>query len=302
MMQFFKATLHWSLLRNQQKSKPMKKSLSTLLLLILLGQALFAQKSMRKLLKETPGVVSFTFRKEFAKDMAGTLDLIKSMGITNIEFSNLFGKSAQEIRMLLDERGMICTSYGVSYDALSNKMSQVIQDAKTLGAHFVRVGMIPHKAPFSLDAANIAVQDFNRFGQQLRQNDLEFCYHNHGYEFLPYENGTYFDYLIQQTNPKYVSFEMDILWVHHFGQSPSELLKKYPKRFRLMHVKDLKKGVDIGIGAATSSENDVKLGSGQLNIPEIIQLAKKSKIKYYYLEDESSNAQKQVPEGLRFLE
>jgi hypothetical protein len=82
-MQFFKATLHWSLQRIQQKSKPMKKSLSTLLLLILLGQALFAQMSGSKMLKETPGVVSFTFRKEFAKDMAGTLDLIKSMGITN---------------------------------------------------------------------------------------------------------------------------------------------------------------------------------------------------------------------------
>lgn len=279
----------------------MKKSLSTILLLILLGQALFAQKSMRKLLKETPGLVSFTFRKEFAKDMAGTLDLIQSMGIRNIEFSNLFGKSAKEVRELLDARGMVCTSYGVSYDALSNKMNSVIEEAKTLGVQFVRVGMIPHKSPFNLEAAQKAVTDFNTFGKTLNQNGLEFCYHNHGYEFSAYENGTYFDYLVQQTDPKYVSFEIDILWVHHFGQSPADLLKKYPKRFRLMHVKDLKKGVATGIGVATSSENDVSLGTGQLNIPEILQLAKKSKIKYYYLEDESSNAQKQVPEGLRFL-
>ncbi|MHA8051649.1 sugar phosphate isomerase/epimerase family protein [Aquirufa sp. ROCK-SH2] len=253
------------------------------------------------MLKETPGVVSFTFRKEFAKDMAGTLNLIQSMGIRNIEFSNLFGKSAKEVRDMLDARGMVCTSYGVSYDALSNKMNTVIDEAKTLGAAFVRVGMIPHKAPFNLEAAQKAVADFNNFGKTLHQNGLEFCYHNHGYEFLPYENGTYFDYLIQQTDSKFVSFEIDILWVHQFGQSPAELLKKYPKRFRLMHVKDLKKGVATGLGVATSSENDVTLGTGQLNIPEILQLAKKSKIKYYYLEDESSNAQKQVPDGLRFV-
>ncbi|MHA8067257.1 sugar phosphate isomerase/epimerase family protein [Aquirufa sp. ROCK2-A2] len=279
----------------------MKKGLLTLFILGFLTNIIFAQNSGSKMLKETPGVVSFTFRKEFAKDMPGTLDLIQSMGIKNIEFSNLFGKTAKEIRGMLDERGMVCTSYGVTYDALSNKMNTVIEDAKILGAQFVRVGMIPHKSPFNLEAAQKAVNDFNSFGKTLRQNGLEFCYHNHGYEFLPYENGTYFDYLVQQTDPKYVSYEIDILWVHHFGQSPAELLKKYSKRFRLMHVKDLKKGVSIGIGVATSSENDVALGTGQLNIPEILQLAKKSKIKYYYLEDESSNAQKQVPEGLRFL-
>lgn len=286
----------------QQKFMLVKKSVLISFVILLLSIPLWAQKSGSKLLKQTPGVVSFTFRKEFAKDMAGTLDLIQSMGIKNIEFSNLFGKSAKEVRDLLDARGMVCTSYGVSYDALSNKMNSVIEDAKTLGAQFVRVAMIPHKTPFNLEAAQKAVNDFNSFGKILRQNGLEFCYHNHGYEFTAYENGTYFDFLVQQTDPKYVFFEIDILWVHHFGQSPVELLKKYPKRFRLMHVKDLKKGVTTGIGVATSSENDVSLGTGQLNIPEILQLAKKSKIKYYYLEDESSNAQKQVPEGLRFLE
>ena len=277
----------------------MKKS--SVFLFLLLSHCLFAQQRFSKILKDTPGVVSFTFRNEFSKDVPGTLDYIKEMGIRNIEFSNLFGKTATEMKALLDERGMICTSYGVSYDALTNKTDEVIHNAKTLGAEFVRVGMIPHKNGFSVQEADVAVKDFNRVGQKLKENGLEFSYHNHGYDFAPYETGTMYDYLIQHTNPDYVSFELDILWVHQFGQDPLAYLKKYPNRFKLMHVKDLKKGIPLGLDVKTSSENDVPLGSGQIVVEAILKEARKSAIKYYYLEDENSNARVQVPLSLAYV-
>jgi sugar phosphate isomerase/epimerase len=272
-----------------------------ILVFLFISQAIFAQKTFSKILKDTPGVVSFTFRADFSKDVAGTLDYIKAMGITNIEFSNLFGKTASEMRALLDERGMVCTSYGVYYDALTNKTEKVIQDAKTLGAEFVRVGMIPHKGDFTVQDADVAIKDFNRVGKILKENGIEFAYHNHGYDFTPYLQSTLYDYLIQNTNPAYVSFELDILWVHQFGQDPLAYLKKYPTRFKLMHVKDLKKDVPVGLDVKTSSENDVPLGSGQINVQAILKQARKSPIKYYYLEDENSNARNQVPISLTYV-
>lgn len=273
----------------------------TTLLFLFLSQAIFAQHRFSKVLKDTPGVVSFTFRNDFSKDVAGTLDYIKEMGIRNIEFSNLFGKTAAEMRALLDARGLVCTSYGVYYDALTNKTEAVIRDAKTLGAEFVRVGRIPHKGEFTVQQADAAVKDFNRVGQQLKENGIEFSYHNHGYDFTPYENGTLYDYLIQNTNPDYVSFELDILWVHQFGQDPLVYLQKYPNRFKLMHVKDLKKGIPVGLDVKTSPENDVPLGTGQIAVKAILKQARKSSIKYYYLEDENSNAKAQVPLSLAYL-
>ncbi len=273
----------------------------SLLLFLLLSQAIFAQQRFSKILKETPGVVSFTFRNDFSKDVPGTLDYIKEKGIRNIEFSNLFGKTATEMRALLDARGLVCTSYGVYYDALTNKTDEVIQNAKILGAEFVRVGMIPHKGEFTVVQADVAVKDFNRVGQKLKENGIEFSYHNHGYDFTPYQNETLYDYLIQHTNPDYVSFELDILWVHQFGQDPLAYLKKYPNRFRLMHVKDLKKGLPVGLDVKTSPENDVPLGSGQIAVEAVLKQARKSSIKYYYLEDENSNARIQVPLSLAFL-
>jgi sugar phosphate isomerase/epimerase len=260
-----------------------------------------AQERFGKLMKNTPGIVSYTFRNEFAKDMPQTLDNIKAMGITNIEFSNLFGKTATELRSLLDARGMVCTSYGVSYDALLNKPEQVVQEAKTLGAEFVRVAWIPHKAPFDITMAEKTVADFNKFGQKLKENGLTFCYHNHGFEFVPLGKETIFDYIVKNTNPDYVSFEMDILWVFHPGQDPAKLLKKYPDRFRLMHVKDLKKGVAHDLTGQTPPENDITLGTGQLNLPKILKAAQKTKIKYFYIEDENPKAAEQVPLSFAFL-
>jgi sugar phosphate isomerase/epimerase len=272
-----------------------------ILVFLFISQTIFAQKPFSKILKDTPGVVSFTFRADFSKDVAGTLDYIKAMGITNIEFSNLFGKTASEMRALLDERGMICTSYGVYYDALTNKTEKVIQDAKTLGAEFVRVGMIPHKGDFTVQDADVAIKDFNRVGKILKENGIEFAYHNHGYDFTPYLQSTLYDYIIQNTDPAYVSFELDILWVYQFGQDPLAYLKKYPARFKLMHVKDLKKDVAVGLDVKTSSENDVPLGTGQINVQAILKQARKSPIKYYYLEDENSNARTQVPLSLTYV-
>jgi len=256
-----------------------------------------------KLLKEIPGVVSYTFRNSFSKNLAATLDSVKAMGITNVEFSNLFGKTAVEIKQSLDERGMRCTSFGVSYPDLINNTGKVGENAKVLGASFVRVAWIPHdKVPFTIEIADKAINDFNTAGKILKEEfGLTFCYHNHGYEFQPYKNGTYFDYIVTKTNQDYVSFELDILWAFHPGKDPVELLKKYPTRFKLMHVKDLRKGVVGDFSGGTPVRNDVALGSGQINIAAVIKAAQKSAIKYYYIEDESDDVNIQVPVSLSLL-
>ncbi|MHA8088303.1 sugar phosphate isomerase/epimerase family protein [Aquirufa sp. Wall-65K1] len=275
--------------------------MKTTLLLLFLPILALAQKPMQINGKDI-GMVSFTYRNSFSKDMAKTLDTLKNQGITDMEFSSLFGKTAQEIRSMLDERGMKCSSLGVSMGDALNKTDQVGENAKTLGASFVRVAWIPHTGPFTLELAQKTAQEFNQIGKALKEKyDLTFCYHNHGFEFEPYGEGTLFDYLAQNTDPKYVSFEMDILWTFFPGQNPAQLLEKYGNRFKLMHLKDLKKGVQGNMSGTTSVENDVALGTGQLNIPEIMKAAKKAKIQHYYLEDESSRYPVQTRQSRTYL-
>ena len=274
-------------------------SLVTILFLGL-GDA-FSQRG-KPLFAQTPGLVSYTYRKSFAKDVAATLDTIKALGITDMEFSNLFGQDPAVLRRLLDERNIKCSSFGVSYDDLMNKTAEVARNAKTLGAAYVRVAWFPHQAPFTLEHAQKLVHDFNQAGKVLKEeHGLTFCYHNHGYEFQPYQNGTFFDYIVQHTNPRYVSFELDILWAFYPGQDPAQLLNKYGERFKLMHLKDLRKGVKGDLSGSTPVENDVALGSGQINLPAVLKAAQKAKIKHYYIEDESNSKTIQVPLSMAYL-
>ncbi|CAN5225646.1 sugar phosphate isomerase/epimerase [soil metagenome] len=275
------------------------KNLIIIVLLFCFSEILAQKQAL--LDPESLGIVSYTFRDRFSKDVPGTLDKIKSLGITNIEFSNLFGKTAGELRKLLDERGMICTSYGVSYNDVLNKVAEVAENAKTLGAKYVRVASIPYEKPYTLEDAKRTVADFNKAGKDLKDRGLIFCYHNHGFEFQPWNNETLYDYIIQNTNPEYVSFEMDILWVVHPGQDPVKFLQKYPDRYRLMHVKDLKKGVKGDLSGSTPVENDVTLGTGQIDIPAVLKAAQNTKIEYFYIEDENPNVDEQVPQSIAYL-
>jgi len=280
----------------------MKKLFMPAIALGLLSIMILCSFTWKPLTPETIGMVSYTYRKSLQKDMAATLDTIKSLGVVDMEFSNLFGKTAGEIRKLLDERGMYCSSFGVGYDDLTNKTREVGENARILGAKYVRVAWISHNAPFSIEDAQKAAKDFNTAGKILKDEfDITFCYHNHGYEFHPYENGTLFDYIMKNTNPEYVSFELDIFWAFFPGADPIQLLKNYGKRFKLMHLKDLKKGVTGNLSGGTDVKNGVALGTGQLDLPAILKAAEQSAIEHYYIEDESPIYYKQVPQSIAYL-
>lgn len=247
-------------------------------------------------------MVSYTYRNEFQKDVPATLDAIRSLGVTDMEFSNLFGLTATELRALLEARSMLCSAYGVSYPDFLEKTAEVAQAAQTLGAEFVRVAWIAHEKPFSLEQARAIVTNFNRVGKILREeHGLTYCFHNHGYEFVPHEGGTLFDYIVQESDPRYVSFELDILWAFFPGCDPAQLLRQYPDRFPLMHLKDLRQGVVGDLSGGTPVENDVALGSGQLDMPAILKAAQQVGVKHYYIEDESPSIAEQVPQSIAYL-
>ena len=98
-------------------------------------------------------------------------------------------------------------------------------------------------------------------------------------------------------------FEMDVFWTVHSGQDPVKWLRKYPDRWALLHVKDIRQGVKTGL--LTGSEdvrNDVALGSGQIDLPATLREARKAGVKHYFIEDESPVATRQIPQSLRYLE
>ncbi|WP_374755896.1 sugar phosphate isomerase/epimerase family protein [Larkinella punicea] len=279
----------------------MKNQLSLVLLTALLldFSSGFAQK---KIYTFPIGIQSYTYRNSFPKGVAATLDTIQSLGITEMEGGTPKGVTTEEFRKMLKERNISIPGTGAGYEQLVKDPMEVVKNAKELGSQFVMCAWIPHqKGNFTLENAKKAVEDFNRVGKVLKENGLTFCYHNHGFEFQPYEDGTLFDYMVKNTDPRYVSFEMDILWATHGGADPVKLLNKYGNRWKLMHLKDLKKGVKGDFTGNTPQENDVVLGTGQIDMPMVLKTAKKVGIKHYFIEDESNIWSEQVPKSIAYL-
>jgi sugar phosphate isomerase/epimerase len=248
------------------------------------------------------GVQLYSFRNQIPKDIPGTLQKIRSMGIVELEGGGTYGLPQLEFKSLLDKMGFKMISIGADFDKLQKDLPGVIAEAKAFGAKYVVCFWIPHSGnEFTLENAKNGIEVFNAAGKVLSENGLSLCYHPHGYEFRPYDNGTLFDFIMSNVKAEWVNFEMDVFWIKHPGQDPVALLKKYPGRFQLMHLKDRKPGTAGNQNGNADVETNVVLGSGDVGIADIMKVAKKSGVKHFFIEDESSRSMEQVPQSLAFL-
>jgi sugar phosphate isomerase/epimerase len=248
------------------------------------------------------GLQLYSLRAKFAKDVPSTLDLVRSNRIKYVELAGTYNLSPEQFKVLLAERGLEPISGHFSYDLYRDKPEEVAKQAKALGLKYAGCAWISHKAPFDEAQAKAAIEVFNKAGAALKKEGIQFFYHNHGYEFRPAVNGTYMDMLIKGTDPKLVAFEMDTFWVKHPGADPTEWLQKYPNRWKLMHVKDMKKGTESNFSGGSNVNNDVALGTGILDWPSILAAAKKAGVEYYFIEDESDDSAEHLPISLKYLE
>ncbi len=248
------------------------------------------------------GLQLYSLRNEFKTEVPGNLKMISGWGIREIEGGGTYGLPIEDYKKFLSQNKLKMVSVGADFKQLKENPQAAVDEAKAFGAKYVVCFWIPHDGDaFTLDNMKEAVSVFNTAGKLLKENGLSLCYHPHGFEFRPYQGATLFDYLVKQTDPRYLNFEMDVFWVKHPGQDPVALLKKYPSRFLLMHLKDRKHGTEGNQNGKADDETNVVLGTGDVGIAEIMKEAKKAGVKHYFIEDESSHSVSQIPQSLAFL-
>ncbi|HEA20886.1 MAG TPA: sugar phosphate isomerase/epimerase [Pricia antarctica] len=247
------------------------------------------------------GLQLYSLRDQFKEDVPGTLKLINDWGITKIEGGGTYDLPMAEYEMLLEKNNLEMVSIGANFEDLENDPQKVVENAKSFGAKYVMCAWVPHDDnKWDLEETKHATDVFNAAGKLLKENGLTLAYHAHGYEFRPYKNGTLFDYMAQ--NASNFTFELDVYWAQHGGADPLALMKKYPDKFSLMHLKDMEKGVEGNNTGHEDVETNVILGTGQIDFASTVAEAKKLGIEYMFIEDESSRVVEQVPESLLFLE
>jgi sugar phosphate isomerase/epimerase len=234
------------------------------------------------------GLQLYTVRDECEKDFEGTLKQIAAIGYKNVEVYDFYGKTAADVKKLLDENGLKAPSGHWLLPKLQKSLPKTIEDAKTIGCEYIVMPIFDPPERKTFDQFKRHAEYFNKVGEQCKKEGLSFCYHNHNYEFQKHDDSTIFDYLLSAFDPQYVNVEMDCFWVTHAGYDPVEYMEKYPGRFPLLHIKDLKPGNEptTRLDAEKGASLFAPVGKGTIDWKRIFEAAPKGGLKYYFVEQD----------------
>lgn len=242
----------------------------------------------------------YSLRNEMKTDVKGTHALIPKMGINFIEGGGTYGMSQEEYKSFISGLGISVVAVGADYKQLQENPQAIVDNAKAFGAKYATCFWIPHTSgQFSIKETQDAVALFNKAGKILKDAGITLCYHPHGYEFAAHGNGVLFDELLK--NAKNYAFNMDVFWVQMGGGDPLAIMKKYPSKFPLLHLKDRAKGTPGSSDGKGDVESNVVLGTGDIDVKGLIKQAQKSGTKYLIIEDESSRSVQQIPQSVAYI-
>ncbi|MBD3586392.1 sugar phosphate isomerase/epimerase [Salinimonas sp. HHU 13199] len=198
------------------------------------------------------GLQLYTLRDWMQVSVPGTLKLVAGVGYKELEFAGYFDQSPKQIRKLLDDEGLSAPSAHVPLTTFQESVNKVIDTAQAIGHKYVVVPYLtPEQRGSSIDVYKKLADDMQRWGEACKRADITLAYHNHDFEFQRVDGELPYDILLNNTDPKAVSFELDLYWTVKAGVDPVQLFNQHPGRFKLFHVKDMdKKGefADVGTG------------------------------------------------------
>ena len=243
------------------------------------------------------GIQLYSVRQQIGEDLDGALAGVKAAGFTEVEAAALPKKSAAEIRAALDKAGLRCVSAHHPFADLHSRFEEIVTYDKALGVKYIICASPGFATPAPAGAGSTPrvptladwqynAEQFNRMGEQTAASGITFGYHNHTREFVATEGQVPYMQLLKLTDPKKVTMELDCGWAKVAGVDPIELMRDYPHRFSMLHVKDFKLS-----GTPDPERHDVKvteLGQGSIDYkPIFAQAAKTQNIQHAFVEQEA---------------
>jgi len=252
----------------------------------------FPKSLWAKPLVTSPGIQLYTVDKELKTDVEGTLKKIKAIGYVEVEAAGFAGLSARQFRAALDGAGLKCASTHF-FNFGTVEPGPLFEEANALGVHYTvssMMGNFPNRPAGEMGVGGYkALADYcNQLGQRAKQAGLQFAFHNHNTEFKDLGQGKIgYDVLVESTDPELVKLELDCGWMIAAGRNPIDYFKRYPNRYRMVHVKDFVRPAQ----PSTSLErNEVPqgtaLGTGYIKYKPILLAAKAAGVEHFYVEQE----------------
>jgi len=225
------------------------------------------------------GLILYTVRQDMVKDLDKTLEAVAAMGYNWVEAADysdgLFYKlKPVEFRNKVKSAGLrLLSTHNGGLN--TTNIDKIIADCSEAGIKYLVLPSLPGKWGRSLDGYKEAADFFNLAGEKCRKEGMKFGFHNHSVEFKMIDNQIPYDILVQNTDPKLVTFELDLCWITAGGQSAVEYFNRFPGRFELWHMKDM-----------SADKRDATMGEGTIDFKPIYALAKKAGLKYWFVEQD----------------
>lgn len=220
------------------------------------------------------GLQLYTVRALIERDMADTLRRVAGVGYREVEFAGYFGRNPGSVRAMLDDAGLTAPSAHVGLDALHRDTTGAIAAAKVIGHRHLVVPWL--QPPTDIDAWRRIAADFNRIGAELRQHGLQFAYHNHDFELRPIAGTVPYDLLLNECDPELVKMEMDIFWTVKGGGDPLSYFERFPGRFTMVHVKDMRD--------PRGAQEMTEVGAGSIDFSRIFAQSERAGLVHYFVE------------------
>lgn len=205
------------------------------------------------------GLQLYSVRDITDKDLKGTLEKVAALGYKKMEFAGFFGCSAEDVKSWLDQYGLTAVGSHIGFDALEKDFDATVSYHKAIGCYDL---IIPFAHVGKKEQVDDLVEKMNKYDKLLKKEGMRFHYHNHHSEFMPNADGIIAcEELLKRTE---VLFEIDTYWAYVANRNPIDVLDKYGKRVKLIHLKD---GEKDGKGAS--------LGQGTAPVKEVLEKALK---------------------------
>jgi len=234
------------------------------------------------------GIQLYSVRDAIAQNLEGSLEKLAGLGYKNLEIfgydGTFFGKTTREFQTILSNTGLsVISSHhttGIGVEGrrtLSKGWKNAVDEMHEIGAKYmVCAFLFPNERTPKIYRSLPGI--FEKSAEMTRKANIQFAYHNHDFEFEPFGDSTYYDFLLQNTPPELVKMEMDLYWISKAGFDPLSYFKKYPGRFPLWHVKDME--------ALTKDFTEV--GSGTIDFDRIFAAKEQAGLDYWFVEQDTS--------------
>lgn len=223
------------------------------------------------------GLQTYSVRDFLDENYLKSLQKIADIGYDCIEIGGFGPYTTSEWKNVLSETGLSIVANHIQIEMLEESFNHIIEFNRAISNHRIVCPYLREERRQDLEGYKAVAKVLNKIGKKCKEQEFDFFYHNHAFEFTDYNGKCGYDILINETDPNYVQFEIDTCWVKFAGRDPVETLVSLAGRCDIIHLKDLEDGKKIVFK---------EIGAGILDFNKIISKARDIGVKCLIVEQD----------------